>query len=285
MIAARLDEVSKRFGRVQALAGASLAVEEGDVVALLGPNGAGKSTALAVLLGLRRPDAGAASLFGSDPRRPISRRTVGVAPQETAFPATLRVRELIELVRCHYERPLPPAELCRRFQVERLLARQVGGLSGGERRLVAVALAFAGDPRLVVLDEPTTGLDREARRAVWAAVGAHAELGGTILLTTHHLEEADALARRVVLIESGTIVAAGPVEEIKAAAGFTRIRFRALPGLEIEGAERDGQFVRLLTRDAGKAVEALARAGVALVDLEVRPLSLEEALAARRELR
>jgi ABC-2 type transport system ATP-binding protein len=278
---ARLERVSKRFGALTALDDASFEVEEGAVVAMLGPNGAGKSTALAILLGLRRPDAGRATLFGADPRRPGARREIGVTPQETAFPATLRVRELIDLIRRHYAQPLPLATVAERFQVDGLLARQVGGLSGGERRRVAVALAFAGDPRLVVLDEPTTGLDREARRAVWDAIRQHATAGGTILLTTHYLEEADALAGRVVLIEAGTTVAEGPVEQIKAAAGLIRVSFRAAPGVAVAGARRDGPYLRLLTRDGGATVEQLVRAGVPLAGLEVRPLTLEEALASR----
>jgi ABC-2 type transport system ATP-binding protein len=279
--AAELNGVTKRFGAVTALNGVSFAVDEGQVVALLGPNGAGKSTGLAVLLGLRRPDSGTARLSGANPRRPESRRVVGVTPQETAFPATLRVRELIDLVRHHYDRPLPFDTICERFELGALAARQLGGLSAGQRRRVAVALAFAGNPCLVVLDEPTTGLDRIARRAVWEAIRAHAAGGGTILFTTHHLEEADALASRVVLIESGSIVADGSVEQIKKTAGLTRVAFRAPPGLMVPGAEREGAFLRLFTRDGGEAVERLVRSGVPLVELEVRPLTLEEALAAR----
>lgn len=281
MSSAELDGVTKRFGGVTALAGVSFAVGEGQVAALLGPNGAGKSTALGVLLGLRRPDAGVARLFGGDPRRPEFRRSVGMTPQETAFPVTLRVCELIDLVRHHYARPVATITLCERFELGPLLARQLGGLSVGQRRRVAVALAFAGDPRLVVLDEPTTGLDASARRAVWEAVRAHAHAGGTVLFTTHHLDEADTLADRIVLIEGGSIVADGPVAQIKAAAGLTRVSFRAPPGEVVAGAERDGAFVHLFTRNGGVAVERLVRDGVRLVDLEVRPLSLEEALAAR----
>jgi ABC-2 type transport system ATP-binding protein len=280
--AAELEHVSKCFGAVAALDDVTLAVEEGEVVALLGPNGAGKSTALAVLLGLRRPDGGRARLFGADPRRPGTRRAVGVTPQETLFPTTLRVRELIDLVRAHYPRPLALSTLAERFGLTQLLARQLGGLSGGERRRVALALAFAGDPRLVVLDEPTGALDPESRRAVWEAIRAHATGGGTILLTTHHLEEADALARRVVLIEAGAIVADGTVAEIKTAAGLTAVRFRAPAGVAIEDAQRDGDLVRIFTHDGGCTVARLVRCGIPLIELEVRPLTLEEALAVRK---
>jgi ABC-2 type transport system ATP-binding protein len=281
MKVAALEGVTKRFGCVIALEDAGFSVEAGEVVALLGANGAGKSTALALLLGLRCPDAGAACLFGLDPRRPAARRAVGIALQESAFPATLRVRELVELVRAHYVSPLSAAAVLERFGLQALAKRQLGGLSGGEKRRVAVALAFAGRPSLVVLDEPTAGLDGEARHTVWEAIRAHTGESGTVLLTTHYLEEADALATRVVLLDAGVIVADGSVASIKAAAGLTRVSFRAVAGLAIDGAERDGERLRILTSDAGATVERLVRQGAPLGDLEVRPLTLEEAIAAR----
>jgi ABC-2 type transport system ATP-binding protein len=277
--AATLERVTKRFGTVTALDDVTLTVREGEVLALLGPNGAGKSTALALLLGLRRADVGTVRLFGADPRRPSSRRSVGVALQESAYPATLRVREVVDLVRAHYEAPLPSARVVARFGLHALADRQLGGLSGGERRRVAVALAFAGRVRLVVVDEPTAGLDPPARHAVWDAVQAHAATGGTTLLTTHYLEEADALASRVALIDAGRIVADGTVESIKAAAGLTAVTFRAPPDALIEGAERDGHLARILTDDGGATVSRLVRQSIPLVDLEVRPLTLEESVA------
>jgi ABC-2 type transport system ATP-binding protein len=271
---AELSGVTKRFGAVSALDAVSLEVHEGDVLALLGPNGAGKSTAIAVLLGLRAPDAGHVRLFGLDPRKPSARRRCGVTPQETAFPLTLRVNELVELVRRHFPQPLPLELIYERFELDEIARRQLGGLSGGERRRVAVALAFAGAPKLVVLDEPTAGLDRGARKSVWEAIGAHADNGGTVVLTTHYLEEADALARRVVLIDAGKIIADGSVAEIKAAAGLTRVSYRGC----------DDKIVQIDARDGGSVVEDLVRRGVPLVDLHVRPLSLEDALAAREAL-
>jgi ABC-2 type transport system ATP-binding protein len=271
---AELSGVTKRFGAVSALDAVSLEVHEGDVLALLGPNGAGKSTAIAVLLGLRAPDAGHVRLFGLDPRKPSARRRCGVTPQETAFPLTLRVNELVELVRRHFPQPLPLELIYERFELDEIARRQLGGLSGGERRRVAVALAFAGAPKLVVLDEPTAGLDRGARKSVWEAIGAHADNGGTVVLTTHYLEEADALARRVVLIDAGKIIADGSVAEIKAAAGLTRVSYRGC----------DDKIVQIDARDGGAVVEDLVRRGVPLVDLHVRPLSLEEALAVREAL-
>jgi ABC-2 type transport system ATP-binding protein len=268
---AELAHVTKRFGATTALDDVSFAVAAGEVAALLGPNGAGKTTALMLLVGVRRPDHGTARVFGRDPRETASRREVGVMPQETAFPLTLRVGEIVDLVRAHYESSRPAGELLERFGLTALAGRQLGGLSVGERRRVAVALAFAGGPRLVVLDEPTAGLDLEARRAVWDAIRAHAGTGGTCLLTTHYLEEAEALATGIVLIDAGTIVESGSVASIKAAAGLTRVAYRS----------GDGRLQELLTPDAGETVAGLVRAGVRLVDLDVRPLKLEEAIAAR----
>jgi ABC-2 type transport system ATP-binding protein len=274
--------VTKRFGQVTALADASFAVGPGESVALLGPNGAGKTTALAVLLGLRVPDAGAARLFGGNPRATGSRLRVGVTPQEIAFPPTLRVREVLELARAHFERPLELAVLVERFDLGRIVGRQTGGLSGGERRRLGVALAFAGRPLLVIVDEPTAALDREARLAVWQAIRLHVQEGGALLLTTHQLEEAEALAQRVVVIEAGSIVSDALIADFKAAAGLTLVRFAAPANIDVPGAERDGNRMRMLVPDGGAAVERLVRGGVPLAGLEVRPLSLEEALVAAR---
>jgi ABC-2 type transport system ATP-binding protein len=195
------------------------------------------------------------------------------------------VTDLFELVRRHYDDPVALGALSERFGLESLLRRQLGGLSGGERRLVAAALAFAGRPQLIVLDEPTAGLDGEARLRVWNATRAHARAGGTVLLTTHHLDEAEALAHRVVLLESGVAVAEGTVAEIKRAAGLTRVSFRAPPGLVLEDVVRDGDAIRADVVDAGSFVESLVRRGLRLIDLEVRPLTLEEAIAVRKAAR
>jgi len=214
VIAAALRRVSKRYGDNVALDDVDLAVEAGEAVALLGPNGAGKTTALSVLLGLRRPDSGSAEIFGVDPRLPGARVAVGVTPQEAGFPPTLRVREIVDLVRAHFPFPAPTDELLERFELAAVARRQAGGLSGGERRRLAVALAFAGEPAALFLDEPTAGLDVESRRAVWAEVDQYCLDGGTVLLTTHYLEEAERLATRVVLLARGRVVAEGTAAEL-----------------------------------------------------------------------
>jgi ABC-2 type transport system ATP-binding protein len=214
VIAAALREVSKRFGAAVALDRVDLAIEAGEVVALLGPNGAGKTTALSILLGLRRPDEGRAEVFGVDPRRPSARIAVGVTPQETGFPPTLRVREIVDLVRAHFPFPAPTDELLERFDLGTIARRQAGGLSGGERRRLSVALAFAGEPAAIFLDEPTAGLDVESRRAVWAEIDQYSADGGTVLLTTHYIEEAERLAPRIVLLAHGRVVAEGSADAL-----------------------------------------------------------------------
>jgi ABC-2 type transport system ATP-binding protein len=222
-----LSGVTKSFPAVRALDGLDLVVDEGETLALLGPNGAGKTTAIRVLLGLRRPDAGSARLFGRDPRQLDARRCVGCTPQETTFPLTLRVRELVDLIRAHYPAPLAYGELGERFDLEGLERRQVGGLSGGERRRLGCALAYAGNPKLVVLDEPSAGLDVESRLHLWEAIKEH---GRTTLLTTHYLEEAATLATRVAIIRAGRVVADGSVEELEARSGDLESSYLELTG-------------------------------------------------------
>ncbi len=221
MIVAALRGVTKRFGSALALDQVDLELRGGEVLALLGPNGAGKTTALSLMLGLRRPDVGRAELFGADPRRPASRAAVGLTPQDASFPPTLRVREIADLVRAHYAAPASTDDLLARFGLAECGRRQVGSLSAGERRRLSVALAFAGQPLAVFMDEPTTGLDVEARRIVWDELQAYAAAGGTILLTTHYLEEADVLASRVVLLSRGRITAEGSARELAGLHGGT----------------------------------------------------------------
>jgi ABC-2 type transport system ATP-binding protein len=228
VIAAALRDVTKRFGSLVALDRVDLELRCGEVLALLGPNGAGKTTALAVLLGLRRADGGRVELFGSDPRRPASRAAVGVTPQESSFPPTARVREIVDLVGVHFAAPVRTADLLDRFGLAECARRQVGGLSGGERRRLSVALAFVGRPLAVFLDEPTTGLDVEARRAVWSELRIYAASGGTILLTTHYLEEADALASRIALLARGRMTIEGSPDQLASAYGTLEDAFLTL---------------------------------------------------------
>ena len=215
--AAGLRGVTKRYRNgVVALNDVSLTLPEGEVVALLGPNGAGKSTAVKLLMGLLAPSAGTARMFGRDPRHASNRLRTGAMLQVGRAPDTLRVREHIELFRGYYPRPMSSSDLIRIAGLDGIEDRLFGQLSGGQKQRVLFALALAGDPDLVFLDEPTVGLDIEARRGMWAEIRALAARGKTVLLTTHYLEEADALASRIVVINGGRIVCEGSPGEVKA---------------------------------------------------------------------
>ena len=214
-----LAGVEKTFGSTTALHRLDLTVGRGELVALLGPNGAGKTTLASLVLGLRRPSAGTVRVLGRDPRHWRGRVSLGATPQEMGFPPTLHAREILELARAHAAAPVPLGQLEERFGLDRVARRQVGALSGGQRRRLALALAFACAPQVVVLDEPTTGLDVESRRAAWEAVAEFADGGGAVLLATHSLEEADALAHRIVVLAHGTVVADATAAALKACAG------------------------------------------------------------------
>ncbi|MBM7077822.1 MULTISPECIES: ABC transporter ATP-binding protein [Micromonospora] len=283
MILAHADQATRRYGDVLALDRADLTVSTGELVGLLGPNGAGKSTLINLLVGLRRPTAGRVELFGGDPRRPASRQQLGVTPQETGLPGTLRVGEVVDFVSAHYPDPVPRGELLDRFGLTDQVRRQTGGLSGGQRRRLAVALAFVGRPRLVVLDEPTTGLDVEARHTLWEAIRSFHADGGTVLLSSHYLEEVEALAQRVVVLGQGRVLADDSTDAIRGIVGVRRVSLvaddlPALPG--VVATEHTEGRTHLLTTDADQLVRDLVTAGVTFRELEVRPTSLEEAFLA-----
>ncbi|GAA2618015.1 ABC transporter ATP-binding protein [Paractinoplanes durhamensis] len=281
MILARAIDVTRRYGDALALDHVSLDIAAGAIVGVLGPNGAGKSTLISLLTGIRKPSSGRVELLGADPRLPASRRHLGVTPQETGLPGTLRVGEVIDFVRAHYPDPLPRAELLTRFGLTDLVRRQTGGLSGGEKRRVAVALAFAGRPRIVFLDEPTTGLDVEARRSLWDGIRQFHADGGTVVLTSHYLEEIESLADRAVVLGGGRVLADDTVDAVRGLVAVRRISLTSpvpLPALAgVTATERDGDRWHLLSPDADRLVRDLVAADVPFADLEVRPASLEEA--------
>jgi ABC-2 type transport system ATP-binding protein len=216
MPVAELRGVTKRYGDIEALRGIDLELGRGEILALLGPNGAGKTTAVRILLGLLRPTAGRATVFGHPPESMEAKLRRGAVLQVAKVPETLKVREHIELFASYYRNPLPVQETIAAAGLAGVENRLFGDLSGGQKQRVLFALAICGNPDLLFLDEPTVGLDVEARRALWTRIRAFAARGGSVLLTTHYLDEADALADRIAVINQGRIVAEGAPAEIKA---------------------------------------------------------------------
>jgi ABC-2 type transport system ATP-binding protein len=281
---AELRRAVKRYGAVTALDGIDFAVRPGEVVALLGPNGAGKTTAVQLLLGLVRASEGEARLFGLDPRKPEARMRTGAMLQISKVPETLKVKEHLHLISSYYPHPLPQREVMAAAGLDGLENRLFGKLSGGQKQRVLFALALCGNPDLLFLDEPTVGLDVESRRAFWAVIEEKAGQGRSVLLTTHYLEEADALADRIVLINRGRIAAEGTPAEIKARAAGRKVRcltslsleeVAALPG--VKSARRDGDLTELFAAEAERAVRELLSRDPRLTALEVRGADLEEA--------
>jgi len=211
-----VSELSKHYGPVHAARGVSFVVRRGEIFGLLGPNGAGKTTAVRILLGLAAPTSGQATLFGHHPASLQAKLRRGALLQVAKVPETLKVREHIELFSSYYEKPLPIAETIAAAGLAGLENRLFGALSGGQKQRVLFALAICGNPDILFLDEPTVGLDVESRRTLWARIRGFVKRGGSVLLTTHYLEEADALAQRVAVIDRGRIAAEGTPAEIKA---------------------------------------------------------------------
>ena len=284
---ARLSRVTHRYGPVVALDELDLEVRRGEVLGVLGPNGAGKTTAISLLLGSLGVQEGAASVFGLAPGAAEVRVRRGAMLQISGISANLSVREHIELFRAYYPAPLPAARLLSMAGLEKLARRRYGKLSGGQKQRVMFALALAGDPELLFLDEPTTGLDVDARHRLWSEIRGLRESGRTTVLTTHNLDEADALADRVVVIHNGRRIAEGTPAEIKSrTAGrlvrcVTRIRpdeIASLPGV-IEARSRGRHLEALTTQPEDLVRELLAR-DEALADLTVVAAGLEDAFLA-----
>jgi ABC-2 type transport system ATP-binding protein len=273
----------KAYGEVEAVRGVDLVVRRGEVFAFLGPNGAGKTTTVEILEGFRERDAGEIEVLGVDPAVVGRewRQRIGVVLQESEVPELLTVRESVELFAGYFERPRAIDETIALVGLEPQSDQRAGKLSGGQRRRLDVALALVGSPELLFLDEPTTGFDPAARRAAWEVIEGLRELGTTILLTTHYLEEAERLADRVAIIKDGVIVAEGPPAEIGGdERRIARIRFRA-PDAELPDGltARDG-WVELRSAtpvaDLARLCGWAAERGIDLPDLEVARPSLED---------
>jgi ABC-2 type transport system ATP-binding protein len=284
---ATLRGVTKRYGDVVALRDVDLDVVPGQITALLGPNGAGKTTAARLLLGLTVPTTGAVRVHGGDPRDALTRTRTGAMLQVAKVPETLRVREHIALFRSYYPSPMPYDEVVAAAGLQGLDGRLYGKLSGGQQQRVLFALATCGDPDLLVLDEPTVGLDVEARRVLWDRIRQLSADGRAILLTTHYLDEADALAHRVVVLARGAIVADGSPVEVKARVAGRRIRCVTALALDevaavrgVASARRLGDLTEIATADAEGVLRELLARDATLSGLEVGGAGLEEAFLA-----
>ncbi|HEV8401832.1 MAG TPA: ABC transporter ATP-binding protein [Candidatus Limnocylindrales bacterium] len=287
-IAVRFEAVTRRFGAVTALDAIDLSIATGETVALLGPNGAGKSTAIGLLLGLLEPTSGTVRTLGLTPAAAVASGRIGSMLQGAGLPANARVGELVDFARRLYPHPLARATIIERAGLGALTGRSVETLSGGEAQRVRFAIAIAGDPDLVFLDEPTVAMDVETRRAFWADMRRSAGEGRTILFATHYLEEADQVADRVVVLDRGRIVADGSSRSIRARVRGRTVRFDSvepdparlatLPG--VSAVDIRGATISLATTDADATVAALVTLRVPIRDLEVTGADLEDAFVA-----
>ena len=283
-----LSRVSKSYGKVRAVRSVDLVIAPGETVALLGPNGAGKTTTIDMLLGLTRPDSGSVTLFGMSPAQAVAAGVVGGMLQTGSLIEQLSVRELVTMVASLYPHPLGVEEVLQLTGVAELADRQSTRLSGGQAQRVRFAIALVADPDLLLLDEPTSAMDVEARREFWTSMRAVAASGKTVIFATHYLGEADAFADRIVVLARGQIVADGPATEIKAKVGGRTVR-ATLPGSDVAqlaelpgvtSADRHGDAVILTCRDSDAALRALLGRFSGVRDIEVQGSGLEEAFLA-----
>jgi ABC-2 type transport system ATP-binding protein len=284
---ARLHSITKQYGANTALNNFSFEIHPGEIVSLLGPNGAGKTTAIRLLLGLISPTSGSVRVLGRDPRDSSARTRIGAMLQVAKVPENLRVREHIDLFRSYYPNPLPAAEVVRIAGLEGIEDRLFGKLSGGQKQRVLFGLALCGDPDLVFLDEPTVGMDIEARRNLWEQVRRLAARGKSVLLTTHYLEEADALASRILVLNKGAMVAQGTPAQIKNQVSTRRIRcvtqiaatfVRNLP--TVTDVAEDRGTLLITTAHPESVLRTMLQRDETLRDLEVSSAALEDAFLA-----
>ncbi len=291
-----LSDLHKRYGDVRAAQGVSFAIRTGEIFGLLGPNGSGKTTTVECLLGLREPDAGTIEVCGIDARRHPreARQRLGAALQTTSLQDKITPREALRLFGSFYGQQAPPDEMLERFGLEAKADAAFDTLSGGQRQRLALALAFVNRPDVVVLDEPTTGLDPQSRRELHAEIARMKQDGHTVLLTTHYIEEAEQLCDRIAVIDRGRIIATGtPHELVAGSSAMQTVSVVTAPPLaldewaRLDGAEdviADGSRARFRTTTVAATLVALLRLvdarRVEIVELQVRKASLEDVFIA-----
>ena len=288
LLAIEAHGLSKRFGSLQALRDFSLVLRPGEALGLIGTNGAGKSTALKLLQGLRRPDGGSGRIFGQPIGSQGTKRLVGITPQNADFPEQIAPRELLAYAAAHFPKPKPMAELVEAFGLQRLIDRRMGGFSGGEKRRVALALAFVGNPALVFLDEPTSGLDTGGQYLFRAYARAYAEAGGSLLLTSHHWDEIEQVCDRIAMIDRGRLILEGTLREIRSRAGRCRVSFSLAEEVDPPAwllrdfLLQSGRWQRV-TADSDALIRLLLRELPELRDLQATPLDLKDTVAELRK--
>lgn len=288
-LAIELNNVSKIYQGKKAVDHLSLKVEKGTVIALLGPNGAGKTTTISMILGLKQPTSGTIKLLGGSPKDIKVRNRIGAMLQDVSVIDNLKVAETIELFRSYYSNPLSLQELLRISGLEKEKEKMAASLSGGQQRRLGFALAAAGDPDIIFLDEPTVGMDVTSRQMFWDTIRSMADKGRTVVLTTHYLEEADSLADRIVVINQGKVVADGSPSQIKAettgrvisftaGGSVTSEQLLALPG--VINAEWNGRRVKLHSRDTDRLIATLIEQRIDMKDIEIQSGGLGDAFQA-----
>lgn len=279
-VVARFNSITKHFGKVTALSSLSLEVRKGQAIALLGPNGAGKSTALSIIQGTRKPSSGTAQLFGLLPGSKDAMQQVGIMPQSIDFPTQVTPLELLEMAVAHYKNPRKIDDLIEEFNLDEIANRQIRGFSGGEKRRVALALCFAGSPKLVILDEPTTGLDAQGQKKFQLMAKQFVKEGGSIILTSHYWQEIEFIADSITMIDRGKTVMSGRIADIKSAVGLSNISFNCQNPSEFVTKSFkliDGKW-SAISDEADKIVVGLVKNNVKFSALNINPIALDEAL-------
>ncbi|MBC7742018.1 MAG: ABC transporter ATP-binding protein [Bdellovibrionaceae bacterium] len=261
-----VENVKKSYGSQIILQNLSFTVGPASIVAFLGPNGAGKSTTLKILMGLRKADQGLCKILGSTAHDRSIKAQIGYTSQELSFPPHLFVKEVIRFVATHFVEPLPVDDLLKRFELTKLKNNKTGGLSGGEKRRLGLACALMSQPQILILDEPTTGLDVESRQILWAEIKKFKKAGGSVLLSTHDLTEAGAIADQVIVLDEGRVLAQGSLSEIKSRVDYKKISYELNSELKIE-----------YVKDADQFVKDLVVTNVQFKNLHILDSSLEEA--------